>query len=135
MRSSESRSRNMQAVRGKNTKPELVVRKAAHSLGLRFRLHRSDLLGRPDLTFPKWQTVLFVNGCFWHQHANCARSKLPKGNKEFWSTKLTRNVERDRRNYRLLEEQGWRVVVIWECDLHRSGAIGLLEKHFIRSSI
>lgn len=117
LRVDEARSRNMRAVRGAHTKPELIVRRAAHALGLRFRLFRSDLPGRPDLTFPKWRTALFVNGCFWHQHPNCPRSKLPKSNKEFWKAKLERNATRDRSNYDRLVQQGWRVLVVWECEL------------------
>jgi DNA mismatch endonuclease, patch repair protein len=126
----EARSRNMRAVRGKHTKPELVVRRAAHGLGLRFRLFRSDLPGRPDMTFPRWRTVLFVNGCFWHQHPNCARSKLPKTNKEFWNAKLERNAARDQGNYDRLAEQGWRVLVVWECELAHSNVTAQLKRWF-----
>jgi DNA mismatch endonuclease (patch repair protein) len=126
----EARSRNMRAVRSKHTKPELAVRRAAHGLGLRFRLFRSDLPGRPDMTFPKWQTVLFVNGCFWHQHPNCPRSTLPKTNKEFWKTKLERNAARDRRNYDHLAKQRWRVLVVWECELTHSNVTRKLKRWF-----
>jgi DNA mismatch endonuclease (patch repair protein) len=126
----EARSRNMRAVRGRDTKPELVVRRAAHALGLRFRLFRSDLPGRPDLTFPKWRAVLFVNGCFWHQHPDCKRSTLPRTNRKFWSKKLKRNVERDRRNYALLEKGGWRVLVIWECEIARSNVLEIIKTWF-----
>lgn len=125
-----ARSRNMSAVRRAHTKPELTVRRAAHSLGLRFRLFRSDLPGRPDMTFSKWRTVLFVNGCFWHQHSKCPRAKLPKTNREFWKRKLKRNAARDQSNYHLLMEQGWRVVVIWECELSRSNIREVLRVHF-----
>jgi DNA mismatch endonuclease, patch repair protein len=107
----------MRAVRGKHTKPEMVVRKAAHRLGLRFRLHRKDLPGRPDLVFPKWRTVVFVNGCFWHGHDGCRRAKLPSSNVAFWREKLSANVERDQRNYRELSKLGWHVEVIWQCDI------------------
>jgi DNA mismatch endonuclease (patch repair protein) len=126
----EARSRNMRAVRGEHTKPELAVRRAAHGLGLRFRLFRSDLPGRPDVTFPKWRTVLFVNGCFWHQHPNCPRSRLPKTNKEFWKTKLEQNAARDQSNYDLLAKQGWRVLVVWECELAHSSITGMLKSWF-----
>lgn len=125
-----ARSRNMRAVRGKNTRPELAVRRAAHALGLRFRLFRGDLPGRPDLTFPKWRTVLFVNGCFWHQHPGCSRSKLPKTNMAFWKTKLERNAERDRTNYNRLVEQGWRVLLLWECELVQSDVTEKLKSWF-----
>jgi len=126
-----ARSRNMRAVRGSNTKPELAVRRAAHALGLRFRLFRADLPGRPDLTFPKWRTVLFVNGCFWHQHHRCNRSRLPRVNRTFWKQKLKRNVERDKRNYDLLTKLGWRVLVIWECELARSNVEEMLKDWFV----
>jgi DNA mismatch endonuclease (patch repair protein) len=111
------RSANMRAVRGKHTGPELAVRKAAHRLGLRFRLHRKDLPGKPDLVFPKWRTVVFVNGCFWHGHDGCSRAKLPSSNVTFWREKLSGNVERDHRNYRKLSDLEWHVEVIWECDI------------------
>jgi DNA mismatch endonuclease (patch repair protein) len=111
------RSANMRAVRSKHTGPEMAVRRAAHRMGLRFRLHRKDLPGRPDLVFPKWRTVIFVNGCFWHGHARCKRSKLPSSNVDFWQEKLSRNVQRDRKNYRELRKLGWHVELIWQCDI------------------
>ncbi|MGY4177641.1 DNA mismatch endonuclease (patch repair protein) [Bradyrhizobium sp. USDA 4518] len=126
----EARSRNMRAVRGKDTKPELAVRRAAHGLGLRFRLCRRDLPGKPDLTLAKWRTVIFVNGCFWHQHAGCAKAALPKSNVRFWKSKLEKNVLRDQRNQLELERRGWRVLVIWECDVARSGAVNILRRLF-----
>jgi DNA mismatch endonuclease, patch repair protein len=126
----EAKSRNMRAVRGKDTKPELEVRRAAHGLGLRFRLFRRDLPGRPDLTFPKRRTVIFVNGCFWHQHHDCRKSAIPKSNVEFWATKLEKNVLRDQRNFEELQRQGWRVVVVWECDLARFGAAKIVRDVF-----
>jgi len=126
----ETRSRNMRAVRGKDTKPELAVRRAAHGLGLRFRLFRRDLPGRPDLTFPKWRAVIFVNGCFWHQHAGCSKGVLPKSNVTFWETKLSDNILRDRQNLIKLQKQGWRVFVIWECDVRRLGAADIIRGLF-----
>jgi DNA mismatch endonuclease (patch repair protein) len=126
----EARSRNMRAVRGKDTKPELMVRSAAHRLGLRFRLFRKDLAGRPDMTFPKWRTVLFVNGCFWHQHEKCKRAKLPATNTLFWSAKLQRNVDRDVSNYKLLKALGWRVLVLWECEINWADASRKLNQWF-----
>jgi len=126
----EARSCIMRAVHSKHTKPELAVRHAAHGLGLRYRLFRSDLPGRPDMTFPKWRTVLFVNGCFWHQHPSCPRSRLPKTNVKFWKTKLERNAARDRHNYDLLANQNWRVLVVWECELVRSNVMGMLKRWF-----
>jgi DNA mismatch endonuclease (patch repair protein) len=126
----EIRSRNMRAVRGKDTKPELAVRSAAHGLGLRFRLFRKDLPGRPDLTFQKWRTVIFVNGCFWHQHGGCRKGALPKSNIEFWKSKLSDNILRDRRNRKELQKRGWRVFVIWECDVKRLGAVDVIRGLF-----
>ena len=107
----------MRAVRSKNTKPEILVRKAAHRMGLRFRIHRSNLPGRPDLVFPKRRTVAFVNGCFWHAHPRCSRAALPKSNIDFWREKIAENRLRDRRNYARLKKLGWKVVVIWQCEI------------------
>lgn len=126
----ETRSRNMRAVRDKDTKPELAVRRAAHGLGLRFRLFRRDLPGKPDLTFPKWRAVIFVNGCFWHQHRDCHKAALPKSNVEFWKSKLSENILRDRRNRIELERRGWRVFVVWECDVKRSDAVDIIRGLF-----
>ena len=127
------RSRNMQAVRAKNTKPERLVRSAAHSLGLRFRLHRRDLPGRPDLVLPKWRTVIFVNGCFWHQHIGCKKAALPKTNKTFWKQKLERNVERDGQIIAELGVAGWRVILIWECDIPDLAAAAAIVRTQFRS--
>lgn len=109
------RSRNMRAVQVLNTKPERLVQSAAHSLGLRFRLHRKDLPGRPDLVFAKERAIIFVNGCFWHQHVGCSKATLPKANRMFWKQKLERNAKRDRQVLAELRLAGWRVGVIWEC--------------------
>jgi DNA mismatch endonuclease, patch repair protein len=112
----KTRSYNMSRIRGKDTKPEFVVRKMCHGLGLRFRLHRKDLPGKPDLTFPKYRIALFVNGCFWHSH-NCKYGAIkPKTNSEFWSSKRLRTVERDQENRDKLLQQGWLPIVIWECE-------------------
>ncbi|RMB08107.1 very short patch repair endonuclease [Eilatimonas milleporae] len=105
----------MQAVRSKNTGPELIVRRAAHGLGLRFRLHRKDLPGTPDLVFPKRRTVIFVHGCYWHRHKGCSKATMPKTNVEFWRDKFERNVARDEQITKALEAAGWRVAVIWQC--------------------
>lgn len=110
------RSGIMRAVRRANTTPEILVRKAAHSLGLRFRLHRRDLPGTPDLVFPKLRTVVFVHGCFWHRHAKCARATTPKTRAAFWLDKFDANVARDKRTTAKLRALGWRVIVIWECE-------------------
>lgn len=111
----ETRSRIMSAVRGKNTKPELAVRSVAHAIGFRFRLHCRDLPGTPDLVFPRLRRVVLVHGCFWHRHQGCAATTTPKANAEFWAEKFKRNVARDRATARTLRQQGWRVLVVWEC--------------------
>lgn len=108
----------MASIRSKDMKPELAVRKLAHALGFRFRLHRKDLPGKPDLVFAKYRAAIFVHGCFWHQHedAECLDGRRPKSNNAYWGPKLSRNIERDRRNKAELERLGWRVLVIWECE-------------------
>ena len=108
------RSWTMAQIQSKNTKPEIAVRKAAHALGLRFRIHAAGLPGTPDLVFPRWRTALFVHGCFWHQH-RCERARLPKTNADYWTKKLQRNVQRDKAARGLLKRSGWRSAVIWEC--------------------
>lgn len=112
--SPNTRSRMMSGIGGKNTKPEITVRKALFRRGFRYALHRKDLPGKPDLVLPKYRTVIFVNGCFWHVH-RCRLFKWPRSNTEFWREKLGKNVKRDQRNYRLLRQQGWKVLIIWEC--------------------
>jgi DNA mismatch endonuclease (patch repair protein) len=112
---SEVRKR-MASIRARGTKPELVVRRLAHAWGFRFRLHRRDLPGRPDMVFPRHQKVIFVHGCFWHQHACALGKKKPRTRPEYWLPKLCRNVARDARNVRRLRAAGWRVMVIWECE-------------------
>ena len=114
--SSAKRSEIMRTVKSRNTSPERRVRSVAHRLGLRFRLHRSDLPGSPDLLFPKRRTALFVHGCFWHRHENCQRATTPKTNTEYWYRKFRSNVNRDRESRRKLEKNGWTVLVIWECE-------------------
>ncbi|HEY0028773.1 MAG TPA: DNA mismatch endonuclease Vsr [Allosphingosinicella sp.] len=106
----------MARVRSKDTSPELVVRRIAHRLGYRFRLHRRDLPGTPDLVFPMYRAVIFVHGCFWHQHACSRGSRIPKTNQDYWKPKLERNVLRDSTARSRLTEQKWRVLVIWECE-------------------
>ena len=111
----EQRRRCMSAIRGKDTKPELVVRRMAHALGYRFRLHRKDLPGTPDLVFPRLAKVIFVHGCFWHLHRCPYGRVVAKTNPEFWRRKREGNAQRDRRTRRKLHELGWKVLVIWEC--------------------
>lgn len=111
----EHRSRIMSKIWGKNTKPEMVVRSLCHQMGLRFRLHRRDLPGTPDLVFPKYRLCMFVHGCFWHRHPECKYAYMPKSRVDFWRTKFTKNVERDLNAQQALIDLEWRVVTIWEC--------------------
>lgn len=110
------RSMMMSRIGGKNTAPEMKVRRAAHSLGHRFRLHRREMPGSPDLVFPRKKVALFVHGCFWHRHEGCRRCYAPKSNVEFWEQKFHNNVTRDKRVTGELERMGWSVFVIWECE-------------------
>lgn len=114
--SSEVRSRLMSGIRGKNTKPELQIRKALHRIGFRYSLHRKDLPGKPDIVLAKHNAVIFVHGCFWHKH-DCNLFKMPSSRQEFWKSKLERNVAIDVRNNESLKNFGWRVAIIWECAL------------------
>ena len=113
---SEQRSMNMSAIKSKNTKPEIKVRKVLHSMGYRFRLHSKDLPGSPDIVLPKYKTVIFVHGCFWHRHDNCKYASTPKTRKEFWNKKFTENKKRDSEIQEKIKILDWRSVVIWECE-------------------
>lgn len=112
----EERSRIMAKVRGENTSPERLVRSLVHKLGYRFRLHRKDLPGKPDIVLPRHKKVIFVHGCFWHQHEGCPHAARPTSNIEYWNRKLDRNMVRDRENLRKLEYLGWNVLIVWECE-------------------
>ena len=115
--SPETRSRIMARVKSKGMKPEMKVRRLLHGLGYRYRLHRADLPGRPDLVFPARRKVVFVNGCFWHRHDGCPRVRIPVANRDYWIAKLESNQARDARNVVLLQEQGWESLTVWECQL------------------
>lgn len=117
--SPEERSRIMSHIRSKDTKPEKRLRSLLHRLGFRFRLHRKDLPGTPDIVLPKYRTVIFVHGCFWHQHPGCKKATLPRSNVEFWKNKLEKNIERDKEVEKKLIETGWNVIVIWECEIKK----------------
>jgi DNA mismatch endonuclease (patch repair protein) len=112
----ERRSENMRRIKSKDMKPEVMVRKSAHSLGYRFRLHRRDLPGKPDLVFPRLKKAIFVHGCFWHLHDDCREGRLPSTNLAYWKPKLEGNVERDALNMARLQAAGWRTLVVWECE-------------------
>jgi DNA mismatch endonuclease, patch repair protein len=116
--SREKRSQIMSRVSGKNTKPELLIRSLLHHMGYRFRLHRKDLPGKPDIALPKHKKVIFVHGCFWHGHIDCRRSMRPVTNKKFWHEKLEKNIERDKLNLKILEGLGWNVLVVWGCEVN-----------------
>ena len=113
----ETRSYNMSCIKGKGTKPEEIVRKYLFSQGFRYRKNDKRLPGTPDIVLPKYRTVIFVNGCFWHGHKGCRYFVWPKNNAEFWKNKIESNISRDRKKAETLKDQGWKVIVVWECDL------------------
>lgn len=119
----ETRSRIMRAVRKKDTKPELIVRRLLHAMGYRFRLHRRDLPGTPDIILPRHKAAIQVHGCFWHQHPGCHHANLPRSRTAYWLPKLARNVERDTQSEEALRSLGWRVLVLWECELRDLDAL------------
>lgn len=107
----------MSEIRGKESKPEILIRKYLFSKGFRYRLHDEKLPGKPDIVLPKYRTVIFIHGCFWHGHPGCKRSKLPATNTEFWTEKISANIERDKRNVEELKSVGWNVIVVWGCEI------------------
>jgi len=119
----QRRSANMSRIRSVNTKPEMLVRRLLHGIGYRYALHRRDLPGVPDLVFPSRRKIIFVQGCFWHQHSRCIDGRVPKSRVTYWRTKLLRNVQRDHRNMRRLRRNGWRVMKVWECETVRTEAL------------
>lgn len=123
----EIRSYNMSRIRSKNTKPEEMVKKYLFSQGFRYRKNDTRLPGKPDIVLPKYKTVIFVNGCFWHKHENCKYFVWPKTNEDFWRTKINANVSRDHENMKLLSELGWNVIVVWECELKKDNAPSALK--------
>ena len=112
----QARSRMMSGIKGKNTKPELIIRKALFAKGLRYKLHDKKLPGKPDLVFPKYHAVIFIHGCFWHRHS-CHLFKWPSTRPDFWKKKINRNIEVDKRNYKQLKKDGWYILTVWECAL------------------
>ncbi|PBQ22068.1 MULTISPECIES: very short patch repair endonuclease [Pseudomonas] len=127
----EQRSKVMAKIKGKNTKPEMIVRSTCHRMGLRFRLHRVDLPGKPDLVFTKRKLCLFVHGCFWHQHSGCKYAYQPKSRPEFWIPKLQKNIIRDENAKDSLEALGWKVAVIWECQTKKIDEVESIIKEII----
>ena len=128
---SQKRSEMMSRIRGRDTKPEIIVRRIAHRLGFRFRIHRKDLPGCPDIVFPRYRAVIMVHGCFWHRHPGCRYAYTPKTRVRFWQDKFESNVVRDSRNETALHELGWRVLVIWECETKDLGAVEDRIKEFL----
>lgn len=124
----------MRAVRDRDTKPEMRVRQIVHALGYRFRLHRKGLPGKPDLTFPRLKKVVFVHGCFWHQHPKCKRASMPISNMQFWRAKLARNFERDAQHLAALKAAGWRALVVWECQLRKEERLQRRLHRFLKES-
>jgi DNA mismatch endonuclease (patch repair protein) len=120
--SSERRSANMRQIRSENTAPELLLRKMLHRLGYRFRVHRKDLPGKPDLVFPSRRKVIFVHGCFWHQHSGCREGRVPQSRRDYWEPKLARNKQRDAAAQTALAALGWKTLVLWECDIKDTAA-------------
>jgi len=116
----EKRSEVMSLIRCKNTKPEKVVRSMLHRMGYRFRLHRRDLPGQPDIVLPKYRAAIFVHGCFWHFHQNCRDGKIPLSNQDYWRPKLDRNARRDEESVAALQRAGWNILVVWECEVRKS---------------
>ena len=116
---SKTRSYNMSRIKGKNTKPEETVRKYLFSKGFRYRKNDKRLPGKPDIVLPKYKTIIFVNGCFWHKHEGCRYFAWPQNNAEFWKVKIESNVVRDKKQYEELQDAGWRVIIVWECELKK----------------
>lgn len=115
-----TRSYNMSRIRSTNTKPEELVRKYLFSKGLRYRKNDKRYCGKPDIVLPKYNTIIFVNGCFWHGHEGCRYFVMPKSNLEYWNNKIRRNIDRDKQNIEKLKSEGWKVIVVWECELIKS---------------
>jgi DNA mismatch endonuclease (patch repair protein) len=118
--SKEKRSEVMSKIRSENTKPEKILRSWFYANGLRFRIHRKDLPGKPDIVFAKYKTVIFVHGCFWHYHKDCRDGRIPSTNSKFWEEKLFKNIQRDEKHQLKLKELGWKVIVVWECEINKN---------------
>lgn len=130
---SEARSRTMRAVKSRDTVPEMIVRRMVHAMGKRYRLHRADLPGKPDLTFPRLKKIIFVHGCFWHGHYCKRGARQPKDNADYWKQKISRNKERDAKVQETLQSMGWNIMVIWECELKNKEGLTETVKSFLDS--
>lgn len=119
----EERSRIMRAVKGQNTAPEMIVRRLLHKQGFRYRLHVKDLPGKPDIVFPRKKKAIFIHGCFWHGHDCLRGNRVPKTNQEYWIAKVHKNVQRDQRTMAALSEEGWKILILWECDLKNTQSL------------
>ncbi|WP_144930201.1 MULTISPECIES: very short patch repair endonuclease [unclassified Pseudomonas] len=128
-----NRSEIMRSVKSQNTTPELLIRSLLHRLGFRFRLHRKNLPGSPDIVLPRYRAVIFVHGCFWHRHPGCRLATTPKSRQDYWLPKFMANVERDLRNTKALQEMGWQVIVVWECEIKENVDLEHRLKHALRS--
>ena len=115
----DKRSSVMSKIRSKNTKPEIILRKALFSKGFRYRIHDKNLPGKPDIVLPKYRTLIFVHGCFWHYHSDCKEGKVPKTNAKFWAEKLSKNIERDLKHNLALTALGWKIITFWECEIEK----------------
>jgi DNA mismatch endonuclease (patch repair protein) len=133
--SQQRRSENMRQIRSKDTTPELALRRLVHAMGYRFRLHRKDLPGKPDLVFPARKKVIFLHGCFWHQHKGCREGRLPGTRREYWEPKLARNQERDALAETALKSSGWGVLTLWECEVEKDlKAVSVQVRRFLEHS-
>lgn len=131
----ERRSANMRRIRSRDTTPELIVRRVVHGMGFRYRLHVAKLPGKPDLVFARLKRIIDVRGCFWHQHPGCIDSRIPKSRRSYWKPKLLRNQQRDTENARKLRQLGWRVLVIWECEVKDAGKLKRRLNRFLGRSV
>ncbi len=130
----EKRSQVMRAVKSQDTNPEMIVRRLLHQAGFRYRLHRKDLPGKPDLVFPGRKKIIFVHGCFWHQHSGCRFADRPATRQDYWNAKLNRNVERDAKNQEMLIQNGWKLLIIWECQTRDKVSLIEVAKTFLEDS-
>ncbi|WP_434149448.1 very short patch repair endonuclease [Methylocaldum gracile subsp. desertum] len=130
--SPEERSKRMSLIRGTGSAPEIKLRRLVHGMGFRYRLHVKELPGKPDLVFPSKRAVIFMHGCFWHRHPDCKLARIPKSKLDFWKPKLEANKERDLRNQKELRSLGWRVLVVWECEIDNTERLSLIIREFLR---